>query len=175
MREIKTVVSRHRGGIKGESSRAEAYGVLPGEDRFVREIMTREVVSLPSFMSLEAVHELYRGQKKTILVVNEAEEPAYALPELDLALANPAGVDLTRPQTLHDLLKDRVAVRCREDAILADAIHEMVAYHISHVPVLNLQGGLIGALSLLDVIGALSPPAAARWLSKIRGWLAISL
>lgn len=174
-REIKTVFPRPRAGIKGESSREEAYGVLAGEDRFVRELLNPEVISVPSFMSLEAVSDFYRGEKKKpILVVFDDGEPAYALPEIDLARANLARVDLDSPQTLHELLKDRVAVRCREDAILADAIHEMVEYHISHVPVVSLHGGLIGTLSLLDIIGALSPPAAERWLSKLRGWSAIS-
>lgn len=175
MGQMITIRPRVRGGIVGESTKAEAYGVVSGEDRFVREIMTREVVSAPSFMSLEAVSDLYRGEKKPILIVYDDEEPAYALPEVDLARASLARVDLTSPQTLHELLRDRVAVRCREDAILADAIRAMVEHHISYMPVLSLHGSLIGALSLLDVLGALSPPAAEKWSSKIRGWFATSL
>jgi CBS-domain-containing membrane protein len=175
MMEIITVISRPQAGIKGESSREEAYGVLSGEDRLVRDITTREVVSVRSSMSLEEASNLCRDQKnKPILVVYDGEEPVYVMTERDLAHARLVPVNLTPSRTLHEFLNNRVAVRCREDAILADAIHEMVAYHTTHVPVLDLQGDLLGSLSLIDIIGALSPPAAEKWLPKLRGWSAIS-
>ncbi len=70
--------------------------------------------------------------------------------------------------TLDELIKKRMVVRCREDAILADAIDAMLSHRTRHVPVVNTSGDLVGALSLVDAVGAITPDAAALRQTKVR-------
>ncbi len=173
MNDIVTVSPRPRSGIIGESTNDETYGVLSGEDRLVRDIMTQKVAIVESSMSLEDASETINNQKMSILVVCENGEPVQALTELDLTSDKAARESLPSSGTLQEIIKNRVSVRCREDAILADAMHAMIRHRASHVPVVDATGGLVGALSLVDAVGALSPPAAELWSAKMRGWSVI--
>lgn len=172
MIDIVTVAPRPHSGLIGESTRDEAYGVLPGEDRLVRDIMTRKVVTAQSSMALREAYEAIRDQEMSVLIVYQGDEPVRALTGLDLVGDGTPRNDVSEIGTLQELIKRRVAVRCREDAILADAMHAMIRHRVSHVPVLNATGGLVGALSLVDVVGAVSPSAAERWLAQMTGWSA---
>lgn len=168
MIDLVTIYPRPRGGIIGESTNEESYGVVKGEDSLVQDIMTRRMIAAQSSMSLEEARKIIRNQERMFLVVYEKEEPAHALTELELSRDNlPHG-------TLAGLVKTRIAVRCHGDAILADAIPAMIKYRAIYVPVLNTQGGLIGVLSIMDSVGALSPAAAEIWSSKMRGWFVIA-
>ncbi len=170
MIDMVTVSPRPRSGIIGESTNDEAYGVLSGEDRLVRDIMTRKVVIAQSSMPVEAAGDTIRNQKMSILVVYEGGEPVQALTELDLTSGTTARESPSSSGTLQEIIKNRVCVRCREDAILADVMHAMIKHRASQVPVLSGTGDLVGALSLVDAVGALSPPAADIWRAKMRGW-----
>ncbi|NGZ94524.1 MAG: hypothetical protein CV089_00060 [Nitrospira sp. WS110] len=172
MAEMVTVVPRRRSGLVGESTGDEAYGVLPGEERLVRDILTKKVIVAQSSMALKEAFETLRCQKVPILVVYQGNEPVQALAEPDLIsdLIPREGVPAMR--TLQELIDHRVAVRCREDAILADALRAMIRHRTNHVPVLDARGGLVGALSLVDAVGAVSPAAAERWLVQMKGWSA---
>jgi CBS domain-containing protein len=170
MIDMVTVSPRPRSGIIGESTNDEAYGVLSGEDRLVRDIMTRKIVIAQSSMPLEGARETLRSDKMSILVVYEGGEPVQALTEQDFTSDKTAHESPSSSGTLQETIKNRVSVRCREDAILADSMHAMIEHRASHVPVLSATGDLVGVLSLVDAVGALSPPAADIWLTKMRGW-----
>lgn len=165
-----TISPRLRSGIIGESTNDESYGVLNGEDRLVREIMTRQIFIAQASISVDNARESMRNQKMPILIVLENGDPVQALTELDLSNDNITRENSSNSGTLQGIITSRVSVRSREDAILADAIRAMVCYRASHIPVVDPQGGLVGALSLVDAIGALSPPAAELWSAKMRGW-----
>ena len=167
-----TVAPRPRSGLVGESTSDEAYGVLPGEDRLVRDIMTRKVVIAQSSMGLREACEAIRHQEMSVLIVYQGDEPVQALTEFDLLSDEILRSDVSERGTLQELIEHQVAVRCHEDAILADAMHAMIKHRASHVPVLDARGGLVGALSLVDAVGAVSPAAAERWLVQMKGWSA---
>ncbi len=167
-----TVAPRPRSGLVGESTSAEAYGVLCGEDRIIRDVMTRKVIIVQSSISLTEACELVRHQKMFVLIVCQGVEPVRALTEPDLVGNEVPRHDVPDFGTLQELIERRVAVRCREDAILADAIQAMITHCTSHIPVLDATGGLVGALSLVDAVGAVSPTAAERWLTQMQGWSA---
>jgi CBS domain-containing protein len=170
MIDMVTILPRPRSGILGESTNDEAYGVLSGEDRLVRDVMTRMVITAQSSMPLEKAYETIRNLKTFILVVCEGREPIQALTERDLASDTIVREDPSNICTLQEIIKKRVSVRCREDAIIADAMRAMITHGISYVPVVDATGDLVGALSLVDAVGALSPPAAEMWREKMRGW-----
>lgn len=164
-----TVTPRPRSGLVGESTRDEAYGVLPGEDRLVRDIMTKKVIVAQSSMASKEAYETLSCQEVSILVVYQGNEPVQALAEPDLISDKIPLEGVSETRTLRELIEHRVAVRCREDAILADALGAMIRYRTNYVPVLDAKGGLVGALSLVDAIGAVSPTAAERWLARMKG------
>ncbi len=170
MMPMVTVAPRPRSGLVGESTGDEAYGVLPGEDRLVRDILTKKVIVAQSSMALKEAYETLRCQKVPILVVYQDNEAVQALAEPDLIGDKIPLEGVPEMRTLHELIEYRVAVRCREEAILADALRAMIRHRTNYVPVLNARGGLVGALSLVDAIGAVSPTAAERWLAQMEGW-----
>lgn len=172
MSDMVTVTPRPRSGLVGESTGDEAYGVLPGEDRLVRDIMTKKVVVAQSSMELREACEIIRHQPAFVLIVCQGEEPVQALVELDLINDNLPLEEVSERRTLQELIDHRVAVRCREDAILADVLRAMIRHRASHIPVLGATGSLMGALSLVDAVGAVSPTAAQRWRAQMEGWSA---
>jgi CBS domain-containing protein len=125
-----------------------------------------------SSMTLEEARATVRSRTMSVLIIYQGDEPVRALPARDLIEDGTPGNDVSKRGTLQELLTHRVAVRCREDAILADAMQAMIRHRVSHVPVLDATGGLVGALSLVDAVGAVSPAAAERWSARMKGWAA---
>jgi CBS domain-containing protein len=170
MVDLVTITPRARSGIKGESTSDEAYGVLSGEARLVRDLATHNVVTAQPSMTRREASEIIRKHKASLLVVYQGDQPVHALTELDLTGETVSRNDVSDADTLEEIIKHRTAVRCRADAILADALHAMTTYRIGHLPVLDTHGDLLGVLSLVDAIGALSSPAAEHWRAKTQGW-----
>lgn len=162
-----TVSPRTRSGIFGESTNDEAYGVLPGEDRLVRDIMTQEVSIIPASMTAKEAIEVIRNRNVPVLVVCLETEPAFAVTEYDLALNLLPG-NYGDAVTLREQIQNRTVIRCREDVILADAIPAMLNHRLRYIPVVNEKCDLVGVLSLVDAVGAIAPDAAAIWQTKIR-------
>lgn len=163
---------RPRSGIFLESNNAEAFGVLPGEDRRVKEVMCCDVASVDAFTSVKEAVGTLRSRNLPIAVVCRNNEPISALTEYDVAISVAGCEGHSDSITLHDIVKKRMEIRCHEDAILADAIRAMAVHRTRHVPVIDANGKLVGALSLVEAVAALSPDAAATWLKKIRQWSA---
>jgi len=162
-----TVTPRPRSGIFGESTNDEAYRVLPGEDRLVKDIMIHEVALTAASITVKEAIDIIRNRNVPILVVCLGHEPLLALTEYDLALhliTESRGDSVT----LYELIKKRMIVRCREDAILADAMDAMLNHRVRHVPVVDAKGDLVGALSMVDAVGAVTPNAAAPRQSNVR-------
>lgn len=162
-----TVVPRPRSGIFGESTNDEAYKVLPGEDRLVKEVMTNELVAINASMRVKEARQMIQDYNVLVLVVCREDEALIALTEYDLAMMTIAE-DFSPATTLHELIEKRTSVRCQEDAILADAMEMMLNHRVRHAPVINARGELVGVLSFADAIGAVSPHAASHWLTTMR-------
>ena len=163
-----TIGPRSRSGIYMESTNAEALGVRPGEDRLVKDVMSSRggSLSMPRSSVKEAV-QIMRDRDLSILIVCRGDEPALALTEYDVVISGAAHADRSGSATLYEITKKREPIRCREDAILADAIRAMMDHRARHVPVVDERGGLVGVLSLVDAVGAITPEAAEAWLTKM--------
>jgi CBS domain-containing protein len=162
-----TVTPRPRSGIFGESTNDEAYSVLPGEDRLVRDIMTQDLATTMASFTVKEAIDIIKNRNVPILVVYLGSEPVSALTEYDLAI-HAVTEENADSVTLYELIKKRMVIRCREDAILADAMYAMLNHCTRHIPVVDATGDLVGALSLVDAVGAITPDAAALWQTKIR-------
>lgn len=163
-----TIVPRLPSGIYLESTRDEAYGVLRGEDRHVKDIMTREVVTIGSSTRLKEAIQIIHDCRCSILIICLNNEPVLAITEYDIALNMMESDGYSTLATVHEIAKNREAVRCHEDAILADAVRAMLDHRARHIPVVDAQGNAVGALSLMNALGAMTPQAADRWLAKMR-------
>ena len=161
-----TIAPRLPSGIFLESTRDEAYGVLQGEDRHVKEIMTREVVTSDASIYLKEAIRMVQDQS-SILIICLDHQPALAVTEVDMALMMRSD-DYSALATFHEIINKREAVRCHEDAILADVVSAMLDHRTQHIPVVDAQGNAVGVLSLMDAMGAMTPAAAAKWLTKMR-------
>ena len=163
-----TIGPRHPSGIFLESTHDEAYGVLQGEDRHVKDIMTREVVTIGASTGLKEAGQIIQDHRCSILIICLDSEPVLAVTEYDVAL-NMMESDGQSPEaTFHTIITKREPVRCHEDAILADAVSAMLDHRARHIPVVDAQGNAVGALSLMNALGAITPQAAAIWLTKMR-------
>lgn len=162
-----TIGPRSRSGIYMESTNAEALGVRPGEDRLVKDVMSREVVTVDASISAREAVQIMRDRDLSILIVCWGDEPALALTEYDVVISGAAHADRFGFATLYEMTKKHEPIRCREDAILADAIRAMRDHRARHVPVVDEAGGLVGVLSLVDAVGAITPEAAEAWLTKM--------
>lgn len=164
-----TVTPRPR---SGRFSNDEVYGALLGEDRLVQDVMTHEIATARVSITAKEAVEVLRNWNVPILVVCLEREPVSALTEYDLAIGiiTEGHADSV---TLYELIKQRTVIQCREDAILADAIDAMLDYRLRHVPVVDAKGDLVGALSLVEALGAVTPDAAALRQTKVRqSWTA---
>lgn len=162
-----TIAPRLPSGIFLESTRDEAYGVLQGEDRYVKEIMTSEVVTSDASICLKEAIRIIQDQRSSILIICLDYQPALAVTESDIALMMRSD-DYSPLVSFCEIINKREAVRCHEDAILADVVSAMLDHRARHIPVVDAQGNAVGALSLMDAMGAMTPAAAAKWLTKMR-------
>lgn len=163
-----TVGPRRPSGIFLESNSAEAFGVLPGEERQVLEVMHRDVISFDAFTSVAMAVEHMREGGWSILVVCQDEEPMAALTEYELFIDGSDSEYGASHATLRDAIARRMAVRCREDAMITDVIRPMALYHMRHIPVLDANGKLVGVLSLMSALAALPANTAISWLTQLR-------
>lgn len=102
------------------------------------------------------------------MIVCQHGEPISVLIEYDVATSGAAYEGPSSSVTLDDIVKKRVEIRCYEDAILADAIPAKAVHCTRHVPVINAQGNLVGALSVVNALEVLPQDVAARGRKKFR-------
>jgi CBS domain-containing protein len=155
-------------GLYLESSADERFGVLPGEERLVRDVMHRNVPRLQASGSLKEAAEMIRGYDVPAVIVLRDRRLAGILTEHDMITR---GMTLDRSPAaivLEDILGDRQPVACRDHAILAEAARLMADHCLQSIPVVNADGAVVGMLTLLDLAATLTPYAAATWLARVR-------
>jgi CBS domain-containing protein len=151
-----------------ESTRDERLGVLPGEDRLVRDVMSREVVTISPSHSLKDAARLIRDRQVPALVVTEGARLVGILTVYDMVIHGMTRDAAPHTIPVRQVIGDRVPIACGDHAILAEAADLMAEHRLQSLPVVNADGALVGQLSLLDIAGAVMPNAAAAWLTRIR-------
>jgi CBS domain-containing protein len=142
--------------------------VLSGEERLVKEVMNSDVAPVDASTSVREAVDVLRNWGLLVVIVCRHNEPISALTEYDILINGTASDGHFGSVTLQDLIKTHAAIRCREDAILADAIPAMIDHRVRHLPVVDEKGTLVGALSLMNALGAVAPDAAATWLTLMQ-------
>jgi CBS domain-containing protein len=162
--------SRSSGGLYLESTRAEQLGVLPGEDRPVREVMSRRIVIIGPSMSLREAVEIMRREGITALIVQDMAGLHGLLTERDVTIHGMIQKEDISSVTVGDILRLRGcrAMTCCENDTVADALSVMKQTQVTALPVLNEHGAVTGLLSLLHVAASVMPDAAAALLNDVR-------
>jgi CBS domain-containing protein len=154
---------------------------IPG-DKLVREVMTRDVVTVPPEMPIAEVMDLLLGREvKAVPVVDKAHHVVGIISDGDLtsrggALAHLSAAKRLDRETLaaqlaeihragktaREVMTARV-VTIRDDTALAHAATLMAEHGLKRLPVVDRGGRLTGLLSRFDVLSSLvsiQPPAS---------------
>lgn len=154
---------------------------LPG-DRLVRDVMTRDVISVGPATPVADIFDLLIGKQfRAVPVVNEAGAPIGIISDGDLMTRGGAPLRMSLTERLDnaavsahlaalrasgltaaDVMTPEL-VTVNDDDALAHAVQRMVQRGLKRLPVLDSRGRLAGMLSRLDVLGAVgsgsNPPA----------------
>ena len=163
--------NRSSGGLYLESTRAEQLGVLPGEDRPVRDVMSRRIIIIAPSISLREAVETMSREGIPCLIVQDRTGLHGLLTERDVTIHGTIQKkeDMSSV-TVEDILQLHRcrAVTCCENDTIADALSLMKQTQVTALPVLNEHGAVTGLLSLLDVAACVMPDAAAALLNEVR-------
>jgi CBS domain-containing protein len=115
---MRVVGPRRHAGICLESTGDDRYGVLPGEERLVRKVMTQDVVTVDARTTVKQAAEIMQFRNVPALVVYRNEDIAGVVTERELALKGTTRSAHPSALTVQDMLAGCEPVGCREDAIL---------------------------------------------------------
>lgn len=151
---------------------------LPG-DRLVRDVMTRDVVSVAPTASVGEVMDLLIGRQfRAVPVVSAAGAPIGIISDGDLLGRGGAPSRLSVTERLEaEIVQEHLRalrasgltaqdiatpspVTVRDDLDLAHAVQIMVARGHKRLPVVDAHGRLVGMLSRLDVLRTVAAPTA---------------
>ena len=159
--------SRSSGGLYLESTRAEQLGLLPGEERPVRDVMNRRIVTIDPGAPLRDAVELMHREQVASLLVQDAYGIHGLLTERDIA-AQAVKEGAARATTAQDALSLPESAVCSEHDLVADALVILKRHGLSAVPVLDRRRTVVGVLSLVDAAASLLPQTAPTWLDEVR-------
>ncbi|WP_080885857.1 CBS domain-containing protein [Nitrospira japonica] len=158
---------RRRGGLYLESTEAEQLGVLPGEERRVKDVMDRHLAVIPPASDLAQATEVMQQRQVTSLIVGEESAPMGLLTDRDLAMQL-TRAEPQRARTVGEVIAGRQTLVCHEDDILGDALSAMKDRQLSSLPVVNGRGIVVGMLSPLEVASAAVPTVTPAWTEGMR-------
>lgn len=156
-------------GLYLESTADERFGVLPGEERRVKDIMRQNVPGIEISRSLKEAADMMRRHDAPALIVLRNRRFAGILTERDMVTRGMTVDAAPGAMSVQQVLGDREPVACRDQAILAEAAQLMADQRVESIPVVDADEAVVGLLTLSDVAGAVVPHAAATWLARVRG------
>lgn len=156
-------------------SRAKAAGAASASSTPVTKIMSRDVVTVRSGTSVDALVELMlvRGLSR-VPVVDERRQPLGIVSKTDVVQDSHDRGDVSEEQqqqpaergfhvhaegAVVDEVMTRTIVSVPEDATIQLVAELMVSRHVHGVPVVNAKGELAGFVSTMDVLA---------WLAGLR-------
>ena len=124
----------------------EDLGVLPGEVRKVKHVMSSALTVVSPDTSLEEAVSLMAAMNVPVIIVYEGTHLVGMVTDRDIALCRGSRPSPTVP-TVRDVMCDQVPY-CHEDDLLTDAQALMRLSELDWMPVLDRQGRLAGVLSI---------------------------
>ena len=129
-----------------ESRIDEDLGVLPGEVRKVKNVMSSALTVVSPDTSLEDAVSLMTAMNVPVIVAYEGTRLVGMITDRDVALTRRSRVNL-QISTVGDVMRDLIPY-CHEDDLLTDAQALMRVSEVDWMPVLDRTGRLAGVLSI---------------------------
>lgn len=139
-------LSRPQRTLYLESRIDEDLGVLPGEARKVKQVMSSALTVVSPDTSIEDAISLMAAMNVPVIVVYEGTRLVGMITERDIALHRSSRASSANP-TVKDLMRDHVPY-CHEDDLVTEAQALMRVAEVDWMPVLGPQGRLAGVLSI---------------------------
>lgn len=127
-----------------ESRIDEDLGVLPGEVRKVKHVMSSALTVVSPDTSLDEAVSLMTTMNVPVVVVYEGTRLVGTLTDRDIALSRSSR---DPSATVRDRMRDEVPY-CHEDDLLTDAQALMRVSEVDWMPVLDPRGRLAGVVSI---------------------------
>ncbi|MCS6296844.1 MAG: CBS domain-containing protein [Nitrospira sp.] len=129
-----------------ESRIDEDLGVLPGEVRKVKNVMSSALTVVSPDTSLEDAVSLMTAMNVPVIVAYEGTRLVGMITDRDVALTRRSRENL-QISTVGDVMRDHIPY-CHEDDLLTDAQALMRVSEVDWMPVLDRTGRLAGVLSI---------------------------
>lgn len=140
----------HRNDVDG-ARRADSS---TSGDRTVESLIDREVVALPATTTLRDTARAMRTHSVGLVVVGDAEHVDGVVSERDLVDAVANGLH-TGAATIGDIESHRLSWALATSSV-SDVAREMLDTHVRHILICRSDGGLVGVVSIRDVLRALA-------------------
>ncbi len=137
---------RSRTHLYLESRIDEDLGVLPGEVRKVKNVMSSALTVVSPDTSLEDAVSLMTAMNVPVIVAYEGTRLVGMITDRDVALTRRSRENL-QISTVGDVMRDHIPY-CHEDDLLTDAQALMRVSEVDWMPVLDRTGRLAGVLSI---------------------------
>ncbi|MES3516899.1 MAG: CBS domain-containing protein [Natronomonas sp.] len=117
----------------------------------VGDLMTEPVLTVNATDSVRAVGKAMREKGiKSVVVIDESCQPKGILTSTDFVEIATTDVDIT-DSTVEDWMTSGIYTVSRSEAVPV-AVDEMLAREISHLPVVDDDGTVVGILSMTDIV-----------------------
>jgi CBS domain-containing protein len=137
---------RPRTNMYLESRIDEDLGVLPGEVRKVKRVMSSALTVVSPDTSLEEAVSLMTAMNVPVLIVYEGTRLVGMVTERDIAISR-GPRETPKISTVGEIMRDHIPY-CHEDDLLTEAQALMRLSEIDWMPVLDQRGRLAGVLSI---------------------------
>lgn len=120
---------------------------------YVNELMTRNVATCSSDSSLESIAmQMWQNNCGAIPVLDSNNSPIGIITDRDIVMSAALNHKPLWEMSANQILDGRTTYTCREGDNVKSALRTMWAQHIRRLPVVDDGGGLIGMVSMDDII-----------------------
>ncbi|HNK15618.1 MAG TPA: CBS domain-containing protein [Nitrospira sp.] len=137
---------RPTAGIYRESIRNEQLGLLPGDVKQVKEVMSSKVTTATPRTSLTEAAGLMKKLDVPVVVVYDGARLKGMLTERDMALSQ--AIQRASPKAAIERFMRTSIPPCFDDDLLRDALDLMRASKLEWLPVLDRRHRLVGVLPI---------------------------
>jgi CBS domain-containing protein len=121
----------------------------------VEDIMARNVVTCTPDANLESIAQLmFDNDCGIVPIIDKNKKPVSIITDRDISIAAATQHRLLSDMSVFDAKKDGEIISCEARDTVSDALESMKKAHVRRLPVVDMNGGLIGLLSIGDVIAS---------------------
>lgn len=121
----------------------------------VEDIMARDVVTCTPDVNLESIAQLmFDNDCGIVPIIDKNKKPVSVITDRDISITVATQHLLLFDMSVFDAKKDGEIISCEPGETVSDALESMKQAHVRRLPVVDKNGGLVGLLSIGDVIAS---------------------